>query len=199
MVTTPPVVTLRIALFAVSPTYRKFPTASIPVGVLNLAAVPVPSTKPDVAVRDPANISVAPVLVFTVLILCADAPSSTYRVVPITATPLMFVNLAVEPVPSTFPAAVTDPASVVTLPAEVYFLIALPLSTRYRDPEESPAIHVRLVNLAAVPVPSVVPLAVRDPAVTIPEGVVLRDVPSETYGTDPFGQTISNGVPYLKY
>lgn len=116
--TTPADEILRTFEYHWSDTY-KLPALSMvkPVGVLNLAAVPVPSVLPAVPAV-PAKVVTTPELITTLRITWLDE-SATNRLVPSVAIPAGLLNVAAVPVPLAEPTVPTVPAKVVTAPAEL--------------------------------------------------------------------------------
>src|SRR6266581_3734058 len=156
VVTTAEAMTIRRMVWLVlSATYRLVPLLSMarPVGRLNRAAVPVPSTLPAVPAVLPARVVTTPVAM-TIRRMLLPPRVDTYRLVPLLSMtkPPGWLNVAAAPVPSALPAA-PEPASVVTTP------------------------WGRL-NSAAAPVPSTLPDVPAVPArvLTTPAGVILRMV-----------------------
>ena len=173
VVTTPAGVILRIRLFPKSDTY-KLPAASvsIPVGLLNEAAVPVPLALPETPL--PAKVVTTPA---GVIIRIRSLPLSATYTFPAASVPNPkgSLNEAAVPVPLVLP-AIPLPAKVLTTPAGVIIRIKLlPKSATKTLPEGSVVIPIGLLNDAAVPVPLALPAAPLPAKVlTIPAGVILR-------------------------
>ncbi len=93
--------------------------------------------------------------------------------------PTGWLNRAADPVPSVVPTLPAVPARVVTTPAEVILrIVALFRSVTNTLPEPSTAMPNGWLKSAAVPVASVEPKEVDEPARvdTTPAGVILRTV-----------------------
>ena len=159
VVTTPDGVILRILLPYPSVT-KTFPDAStaIPLGLLKLAAAPVPSCpigSPPIA--PPASVVTTPAGVILRILLFIVSATKT---VPYwsTAMPWGLLKLAAVPVPSwpiPAPPPMPPPASVVTTPLGVILRILLFIVSATKTvPYWSTAMPLGLLKLAAAPVPS---------------------------------------------
>ena len=144
---------MRLLLWSATNT---FPLASTvtPIGALNCAAAPVSSTQP--ASPLPASVVTTPAdVTFRMRLLLWSAT----KIFPLasTVTPVGALNCAAAPVPSANP-AVPLPASVVTTPPGVIFLMRLLISSATKTfPLASTVTPYGVLNSALAPVPSVLP------------------------------------------
>ena len=168
VVTTPLGVILRILWLPISATYTlpKASTAS-PLGLLKLAATPVPFVEPLTPL--PAKVVTIPVGVILRILLLYWSTTNTLPEAS-TATPEGPLKLAAIPVASVEPCKPL-PAKVETTPAVVILrILLLPKSATYTLPKASTAIPNGLLKLAAVPAPFV------EPCTPLPAKVVIMPV-----------------------
>ena len=153
VVTTPPGVIFLMVLLASATITLPLESTAMLRGLLNIAAVPVPSAKP---LTLPAKVVTTPSGVIFLMRWFAVSATNTLPLES-TPTPRGKKNVAAIPVPSAEP--IELPARVVTTPSGVTFLMRLfPLSATYKLPLESRVISEEALNAAAVPIPSINPL-----------------------------------------